>query len=215
MAAATVAAELPDVAAALPGAPEALPVLSLVDLRAALRRQYTARQWVRAGVLGMQVAEALERHGALVLELPPDEAATLKEALGASDALFGGSEGPATQLVGGKALAEYRSGADVPTVPAGVAPSAERAHACLVAAGRDISFALSTARTRAGQMVWTDSLNSMRRCSSRRARPARATAAKPLPLLLPRANRAAAPPCSRSCTMTLARRRRRARTAGC
>jgi hypothetical protein len=123
--------------------PQTLPVVSLVELRTALQRQYRGFKWVRAGLLGAEVLNALQRHGALVLELPPDEAETLKEALGASDLLFGGSARPDTQLVGGKSLVEYRSGADAPIVPAEVAPSAELAHACLVAAGRDILGALN------------------------------------------------------------------------
>ena len=129
-------------AAELPGAPETLPVVSLVNLRTP--PPFSTADFFDMMTRGPRPAEvarqALERHGALVLELPPDEAETLKEALAASDALFAPrTDGdPATQLIGGKALVEYRSGADVPTVPAGVAQSAERAHACLFAAGRNI-----------------------------------------------------------------------------
>ena len=140
MAAAAAAAELPE-------APNTLLVVSLVDLRADLRR-YRNRftHFHEAGVLGARVGNALENHGALLLQLPPDEAEALKAALAASDALFAPrSDGAAaTPLVGGKALVEYRSGADAPTVPAGVALSAERAHACLVSAGRDILRALNS-----------------------------------------------------------------------
>jgi small ubiquitin-related modifier len=125
--------------------------LAVVSLRGLLGGRVYDSRGRRVYDAAAQAARALLREGAFVLELSPSDAAALSETLGASAVLFAPrNAGCATQLLGGKALVEYRrggGGADesaARALPARVRSCAEGSHALLTAAGRAVLRALSS-----------------------------------------------------------------------